>query len=270
MKKTLIAFISIVSGLLLAGGAAFADTKLSAADAAALLKKTDATTAFTSSDFSAKYSIVQDKPGQGTSVLNAVMYRRDKASSYTILITGPAKKDKGKGYVQFDSTIWYYDPADKQFTFTSAKEKFQGSNANNSDFTPQHFSRDYKIASATRVTLGKLSCVLFELNAAPGADVAYQTVKLWVTEDDGLIRKREDYSYSGQLLRTTAIPSYQKDKKYGYSVPNSMLIVDNLRGKKINNKMQYEQTQITITDVTFAKQSDAVYTKKYVEMQSSK
>ena len=49
-----------------------------------------------------------------------------------------------------------------------------------------------------------------------------------------------------------------------------MLIVDNLRGKKINNKMQYEQTQITITDVSFAKQSDAVYTKKYVEMQSSK
>ncbi|HBG65563.1 MAG TPA: outer membrane lipoprotein-sorting protein [Treponema sp.] len=270
MKKTGIAFVSILSGLLLAANAAFADTKLSAADAAALLKKTDETTAFTKTDFSAKYSIVQDKPGQGKSVLDAVMYRRDRASSYTILITGPAKKDKGKGYVQFDNNIWYYDPADKQFVFTSAQDKFQGSNANNSDFTPQHYSRDYTIAKATRVTLGKLSCVLFELNAAV-EDVSYPTIKLWVTEDDGLIRKREDYSLSGQLLRTTLIPKYQSLQKYKeYSVPESMTIIDNLRGKKINNKMQYEQTVITITLTkdSFEKQSDAVYTKKYVEMMS--
>ena len=49
-----------------------------------------------------------------------------------------------------------------------------------------------------------------------------------------------------------------------------MLIIDNLRGKKINNKMQYEQTQITISNVSFAKQNNTVYTKKYVEMMSSK
>ena len=35
-----------------------------------------------------------------------------------------------------------------------------------------------------------------------------------------------------------------------------------------NGKMQYEKTQITVTNVSFAKQSDTVYTKKYVEMMS--
>ena len=52
-----------------------------------------------------------------------------------------------------------------------------------------------------------------------------------------------------------------------------MLIVDNLRGKKISGKMQYEQTQITLAilqNVSFAKQNNTVYTKKYVEMMSSK
>lgn len=237
---------------------------LSADAAKKLLQKTDASTAFTDSDFAANYSLVQDKPGQGKSNIQAVMYRRDSASSYTILVTAPSK-DKGKGYVQFDNSIWFYDPSDKQFVFTSAREKFQGSNANNSDLAPQHFSRDYSIQKATEVKLGKLDCVLFELKAV-AKDVDYPTINLWVTKDDGLIRKREDYSLSGQLLRTTAIPSYQK---YGSnSVPDKMLIVDNLRGKMIDGKMQNEKTQITVTNVSFAKQSDTVYTKKYVEMMS--
>lgn len=266
MKKGLVYKI-IISLLITAVGAtgAFAQS-LSASDAAALLKKTDASTAFTGTDFTANYSLVQEKPGQGKSVNTAIMYRRDDASSYTILITGP-ESDRGKGYVQFDQNIWFYDPADKQFVFSSSKEKLQGTNATTADFTPQHYSDKYKINSATKEKLGSLDCVVFDLTAKVD-DVNYPSVKLWVTADDGLIRKKEDYSLSGQLLRTTAIPSYQKYT--GHSVPDRMLIVDNLRGKKISGKMQYEQTQITISNVSFAKQNNTVYTKKYVEMMSSK
>ena len=239
---------------------------LSVAKAQELLNKTDNNTAFYGTDFSARYYLVQEKPGQGKSTTDAVMYRRDSASSYTIIITGP-DKDKGKGYVQYDNSIWFFDPADRQFVYTNSHDKFQGSNANNSDFTPQHYTRDYKIVSAERVKLGSLNCVQFTLSAT-AKDIDYPTVKLWVTEDDALIRKKEDYSLSGQLLLTTAIPSY---KKYSsYSVPDKMLIVDNLRGQKINGKMQYEKTQITISEVSFAKQPDTVYTKKYIEMKSTK
>ena len=49
-----------------------------------------------------------------------------------------------------------------------------------------------------------------------------------------------------------------------------MLIQDNLRGKKIGGKMQYEQTQITIRNIVFEKVADAVYTKPYLEMMSAK
>ena len=49
-----------------------------------------------------------------------------------------------------------------------------------------------------------------------------------------------------------------------------MLIQDNLRGKKIEGKVQYEKTQITIKNVSFEKVSDTVYTKPYLEMMSSK
>ena len=199
----------------------------------------------------------------------AIMYRRDDEGKWVILVTGP-EKEKGKGYLQYENTIWFYDPVDKRFTFTSAKDKFQGTNANNSDFTPQHYHRDYKIEKVDKVKLGKFDCALFTLKSKTDS-VDYPMLKLWVTSD-GLVRKKEDYSLSGQLLRTTAVPSYQKvtEGKRETFVPSKMVISDNLRGMKIGDKMQYERTQITVTNVSFAPQAATVYTKQYLEMMSAK
>lgn len=243
---------------------------ISEAEAKALLQKAEDNTAFYETDFKGNYTVVQTKPGEGQNVTEAIMYRRDKSASWTILVTDPAK-EKGKGYLQFDNNIWFFDPADRRFTFTSAKDKFQNTNANNSDFAPQHYARDYEIAAFEEDVLGKLNCVMFTLKAK-ASNVDYPMLKVWVTKDDGLVRKKEDYSLSGQKLRTTAIPSYQNIKavERNYSIPVSMLIQDNLRGKKISGKMQYEKTQITIRNVVFEKVSDSVYTKPYLEMMSAK
>ncbi len=237
---------------------------LSSSEAKALLAKADASTGFFGSDFAANYSLVQQKPGQGKSTTSVVMYRRDDASAYTILITGP-EKDRGKGYVQFDNNIWFYDPSDRQFVFTSSKDNVGGTNATPADFTPQNYSKNYKIDSTENVKLGKLDCVKFNLSAVT-KDVNYPTIVLWITKDDGLIRQKQDYSLSGQLLRTTQIPSYQKFSTH--SVPVAMIVIDNLRGKKINGKVEFERTQVTISNVSFEKQKDSVFTKKYVEMMS--
>ncbi|WP_407424906.1 outer membrane lipoprotein-sorting protein [Treponema sp.] len=238
--------------------------------ASALLQKAEDSTAFYGTDFTASYEVIQKKPGEGTSTTNAKIYRRDNESKWTILITAPLK-DKGKGYLQTDSNIWFYDPADHRFTFSSSKDKFQGTNANTSDFAPQHYVNDYNIESAEEVKLGSFDCVLFTLKAKTKS-VDYPQIKLWVTKNDGLTRKKEDYSLSGQLLRTSAIPSYQKVEGNGrsYQIPVKMIIQDNLRGKKINGKMNYESTAISISNATLEKQDDAVYTKPYLELMSGK
>lgn len=235
--------------------------EISKTEAAELLSKADKNTSYAGTDFKGDYAIVTSKPGSGKSITNATMFRRDSSSMFTILITGP-EADKGKGYVQFDSSIWFFDPKDKQFTYTSARSKFQNTNLNNSDFIPQTLSQDYTIQSYQEVKLGQFNCVLFELKSSKKS-VDYPVIKLWVSTDDGLIRKKEDYSLSGQLLRTTLIPSYQKVEDR--SVPGSMLIVDNLRGTKIDGKIQYEKTQITISNVSFQKQPNIVYSKQYLE-----
>ncbi|MCR4938695.1 MAG: outer membrane lipoprotein-sorting protein [Treponemataceae bacterium] len=243
---------------------------LSALNYSELLKKAEDTTAFYGTDFSANYTLVQDKPGEGKSITEAIMYRRDNEGKWTILVTGPAG-EKGKGYLQYDNNIWFYDPADNCFTFTSAKDKFQNTNATNADFAPQKYYQNYSIDEAVEVKLGKLDCVRFTLKAKVD-DVEYPMLKLWVTKADGLVRKKEDYSLSGRKMRTTAVPSYQLVQSNGkkYSIPVSMLIQDNLRGKKIGNEMQYEKTQITIKNASFQSVSDSVYTKPYLELMGKK
>ena len=263
LKKT-------VFSLILASIFSFSSFAIPDNVASTLLQKAEDSTAFYGTDFTASYEVVQQRPGEGTSKTNATIYRRDNEAKWTILITAPLK-DKGKGYLQTDNNIWFYDPADRRFTFSSSKDKFQGTNANTSDFAPQHYKRDYSIESLEEVKLGKLECVLYTLKANT-KNVDYPTIKLWVTVDDGLVRKKEDYSLSGQKLRTTAIPSYQKVEGNGkvYQIPVRMVIQDNLKGKKISGKMQYESTTISISNATLEKQDDAVYTKPYLELMSGK
>lgn len=231
------------------------------------LKKADEKTGYFGTDFTGEYVLTQEKPGQGSSITSAIMYRRDSKSMCTIRITGP-DSDKGKGYVQFDKNIWFYDPASKQFTFSASRDKFQNTNVNNSDMRPQHYSEQYNIERAYYEKLGNYECVVFELSVTKKAskEADYPKLKLWVTKDDFLTRKREDYSLSGQLLRVTAIPSYQKVE--GRSVPAKMVIQDRLRAQKINGKMQYETTQVTVSNVSFKKLGDVVYSKQYLENMS--
>lgn len=262
MKKTIFAFIGF-----LVFAAPFFAQPIPIDQAKEILKKIDQNTGYFGTDFTGEYVLVQEKPGQGNSMTSAIMYRRDSKAMCTIRITGP-ESDKGKGYVQFDKNIWFYDPSNKQFTFTAPKDKFQDTNVNNSDLRPQHYSEFYDIESAEQVLLGKLECVCLTLtvNKKSSNEVDYPKLKIWATKDDCLTRKREDYSLSGQLLRVSAIPSYQKVE--GRSVPSKMVIQDRLRGLKINGKIKYESTQITVSNVSFQKLGDVVYSKQYLENMS--
>ena len=98
-------------------------TAATGGDTASRLKRIDTLLSFTEGDFSAEYSIAQEKPGEGTSLSTAAVFRRDASGTYLILMLEPAD-EKGKGYLKVDDSLWFYDPVDRRFTFTSAKELF--------------------------------------------------------------------------------------------------------------------------------------------------
>jgi outer membrane lipoprotein-sorting protein len=251
MNRLAVTFVMLTVAL----GTAFADPNFKA-----MLKTVDGLVSFLDTDFSAEYKIEQFKPGEGTSVTNAVIFRRDKDEKYLILILDPPA-EKGKGYLKIGQSMWLYDPQSRRFDFTSSKERFQNSNARNSDFTRSTYSIDYDIVSTKQEQLGKFNCWVFDLKAN-NDEVSFPRCKIWVSEDN-LVRKTEDYSLSGQLLRTRAVPSYQKiGERY---VPVMLLIVDNLRGKTIGGKLQNETTRISITKPSLSKLPDSIYTQAYLE-----
>lgn len=235
-------------------------TVLGAGTGDELLKKVDALASFLDTDFSAEYTITQSVPGQGVTQQTVALFRRDRENKYTMIILKP-EADKGKGYLKIDNNLWFYDPKSRKFQVTSAKDRFQNSNARNSDFTRSTLAADYEVLAVTKEKLGTFDCSVLELSSDKDG-VSFPKMKIWISED-GLLRKSEDYSLSGQLLRTTAIPAYQK---FGNrSVPVNIIMVDSLRGKKVDGKFVNERTSISIAKPSLDAVPDLVFTQAYLE-----
>jgi outer membrane lipoprotein-sorting protein len=225
-----------------------------------LLEQVDALVSYYDTDFSAEYTIVQEKPGQARSTTVAGVFRRDSSETYVIVIMQPAIS-RGQGYLKQGNTLWIYDPEGRRFNTTSSTERFQNTNARNSDFTRSTLAHDYRITGGENAALGRFNCRVLTLEAV-NSEVTYPRMKIWVS-GDGLVRKSEDYSLSGQLLRTTAIPDYHHiGRRF---VPQRLLFVDELRGAVINGSFVKERTQITITRPSFEKVADSVFSKTFLE-----
>lgn len=256
MKKLLIAVLLSVCVLF----AVSAET-----DYVKMLKEVDDLVTFKGTDLSAEYTIVKRDPDGSSSTTVAAMFRRDSEEKFLVLVLQPVS-DKGKGYLKQGNNLWLYDPIGKGFTFTSAKERFQNSSFRVSDFTGSNYAGNYKISSIKQEKLGKFNCTVFDLEAVTKS-VSFPKVKIWVSKDN-LVRKLEDYSLSGQLMRTSAFPSYQKvDKRW---VPAKIIIQDHLVFRKVGDKTEYERTTVDIKNPSLNKQPDSLYTKEYLERVNTK
>jgi len=225
-----------------------------------LLEKVDSLVSYMDSDFQAEYVIVQDKPGQSRSTTVAGIFRRDVKEQYVIVIMEPLIS-KGQGYLREGNTLWLYDPQSRKFNSTASSNRFQNTNARNSDFTRSTLARDYKVVSGENAVLGRFNCRFLTLEAVV-KDVTYPRMKVWIS-DDGLLRKSEDYSLSGQLLRTSVIPDYYNIG--GKFIPRQILFIDELLGAPVNGKFVNERTQISINKPSFTKIADSVFSKTFLE-----
>jgi outer membrane lipoprotein-sorting protein len=247
-KRFLIALLSAVSASALG-----AQTQ---GEYDSVLRTVDSLVSFQDADLSAEYLIEKRDPGGAISTTQAVMFRRDRADQFLILIMEPVI-DKGKGYLRQGETLWLYDPADRSFTFTNARDRFQNSSIRISDFNRSSYSSDYRATFGSKEKLGAFNCLVLTL-VAQNNRASYPKMRVWIS-DDNLIRKTEDYSLSGQLMRTTAIPTYQTVGSR--RIPANMVIFDHLHSKKIGGKLETERTSVTISKPSLKTLPDSTYTK---------
>lgn len=218
-----------------------------------VLTKVDNLSTFDNNDFSAEVTVVTTKPGEANDVIQARYFRRDANKQFVMLILKP-EVQKGQGYLAIDDNLWFYDPESRKFAFSSLKDRFSDSGANNSDFSNSKLAVDYSVVSATEEKLGKFDTWALVLKATSNT-VPVAKRKLWIRRDNYLVLKDEQYSLSDRLMRTVAIPNYQSVT--GKFVPMSMLIIDNI---KVG-----EKTQVTFKDPSVSKLPDTVFSKAYLE-----
>ena len=227
----------------------------------AILEPIDALVSFPNNDFSAEYTIAQQRPGQGSSVTKARVLRRDRQDTYLIVIQEPLV-DRGKGYLKQGDLLWLYDPVDRRFTSTSARDRFQNSNARNADFTSSTLAEDFEVVSQTRELLGAFETNVYDLEARHDG-VSFPRMRIWVDQNN-LVRKFEDYSLSGQLMRSTAIPQYRRLSEDHFA-PVHIVIEDALAGRTIEGEFRRERTVITVDKPSLQELPDAVFTRQYLE-----
>lgn len=251
MKKIILTFL--LGAAVFASG--FAQVSEDIADKAfKIMENTEDILAY-HGDYSATMSLVIDKPGKPRENLQYKIFQRTDDKLMTLVQLFP-EADKGVGYLRDNENIWSYDPISRKFSHTSIKEALGDSDVklDDVDQVKTKWRENYEVTAYEEGTLGKFAVDIITLTAKT-TDPAYAKSKYYIRKDIPLLLKEEDFSGSDRLMRTILLPKYAK-------VPAGYVATQAIMRDELNKG---EQTQQVISDLTFDKLPDRIFTKAYLE-----
>ena len=251
MKKIILTFL--LGAAVFASG--FAQVSEDIADKAfKIMENTEDILAY-HGDYSATISLVIDKPGKPRENLQYKIFQRTDDKLMTLVQLFP-EADKGVGYLRDNENIWSYDPISRKFSHTSIKEALGDSDVklDDVDQAKTKWRENYEVTAYEEGTLGKFAVDIITLTAKT-TDPAYAKSKYYIRKDIPLLLKEEDFSGSDRLMRTILLPKYAK-------VPAGYVATQAIMRDELNKG---EQTQQVISDLTFDKLPDRIFTKAYLE-----
>ncbi|MCU0606388.1 MAG: outer membrane lipoprotein-sorting protein [Candidatus Edwardsbacteria bacterium] len=253
MKRTTLVMLSAF-GLLLCGAAAQQLPQIGE-----ILRRLDDNYSQTT-DVSARVSLTQQKPGQGTKAIDLLYYRRDSDQSFLIVMTAP-ETEKGNGYLRVGDNFWMYRRNTRTFQHINRDENIGGTNAKGENFEDRKLVDLYAPAADTagreaiaRDKLGQIPVYRLEVRGKV-SDVDYPKKLFWVRQDNALLLKEQAFTSSGTLMQTAYYLKYTEIN--GRFVPVRQLFIDEFeKGNK---------TAVEISEISTQKLSDALFTKAYLE-----
>lgn len=251
MKKIILTFL--LGAAVFASG--FAQVSEDIADKAfKIMENTEDILAY-HGDYSATMSLVIDKPGKPRENLQYKVFQRTDDNLMTLVQLFP-EADKGVGYLRDNENIWSYDPISRKFSHTSIKEALGDSDVklDDVDQAKTKWRENYEVTAYEEGILGKFAVDIITLTAKT-TDPAYAKSKYYIRKDIPLLLKEEDFSGSDRLMRTILLPKYAK-------VPAGYVATQAIMRDELNKG---EQTQQVISDLTFDKLPDRIFTKAYLE-----
>jgi hypothetical protein len=261
MKKIKFTFLIQTLLILINSNAVFAET-FTDAQALELVKVIDEKQK-NSGDYKALAFVKETEKNKEAKLFQSIVYRRDEASQFMFIFTKP-KEDAGKAYLKIDKNLWNFDPGTGKWERRTEREKFGGTNSRRSDFDEPKLSEEYDIKAEGTDKLGAYEVYKVSLKVKEGKDVSYPVIKMAIDKKDKNALKREEFSLSGKLMRTSYYPKwnkvYSESKKGDVYVPEEIRIFDEL--EKGNS------TIIVLKDVDLKKLDDNMFTKAWIESKS--
>ena len=251
MKKIILTFL--LGAAVFASG--FAQVSEDIADKAfKIMENTEDILAY-HGDYSATMSLVIDKPGKPRENLQYKIFQRTDDKLMTLVQLFP-EADKGVGYLRDNENIWSYDPISRKFSHTSIKEALGDSDVklDDVDQAKTKWRENYEVTDYEEGTLGKFAVDIITLKAIT-TNPSYAKSKYYIRKDIPLLLKEEDFSGSDRLMRIILLPKYTK-------VPAGYVATQAIMRDELNKG---EQTQQVISDLTFDKLPDRIFTKAYLE-----
>lgn len=216
-----------------------------------------------SGDYKSNAFIRETEKDKEPRVYQAVVYRRDLDNKFMILFVGPSQ-EAGKGYLKIDKNLWFYDPNTGKWERRTERERIMGTNSRRADFDESRLAEEYDVKFNGNDKLGPFDVHKILLTVKKSVDVSYPKIILWLDANNTNILKREEYSLSGKLMRTTFYPKWSKkysaSKKADVWVPQEMRVFDNLE--------EGNTTVILIKDVDLNPLQANIFTKAWVESKS--
>ncbi|HRY29067.1 MAG TPA: outer membrane lipoprotein-sorting protein [Elusimicrobiota bacterium] len=211
-------------------------------------------------DVTAQVMLTQQKPEQGTKVIEMLYYRRDSDDSFLIVMTAP-ENEKGNGYLRVGDNFWMYRKNTRTFQHVNRDESIGGTDANSGDFETRKLTELYAPAvdaagkeKISEEMLGQIPVHKSEVKAKVN-DVDYPKKIFWTRKDNNLLLKQESYSLSDTLMETAYFLKFTViDGRY---VAVKHLYIDEFeKGNK---------TVVDISNIVSKELDDSIFTKAYLE-----
>lgn len=195
-------FIKIVS-VCLAIGLCAASVRAQDMDAADILRKTDSVRS-PSPNFAFTVQLQsRSRAGQNESEFEVSV----RESTKSLVLYRQPLKQRGRALLLDGPNMWIHIPGTNRPIRISAQQQLAGA-VSNADVARVVFSIDYDSERIEKVRVGDTPALKLSLRAKQRTS-SYQTIQLWVGEQDYRPLKAEFYSLSGKLVRTIQYGGYK-------------------------------------------------------------
>ncbi len=160
-------------------------------------------------DFKAHAFITQKQKGREDVAWESVFYRRGADNKFMFLVLAP-RTEAGQGYLRIDNNLWLYSPRTGKWERVTERDRILGTEGRRQDFDESTLSEDYDAAFVADDKVGKFATWKIRLSAKAGKDLAWPMIELQVDQASRNVLKRQEFSLSGKLMRTTLFPKWLK------------------------------------------------------------